>query len=481
VPQLPDISQFIEKIRANIGAGKFFQPNQPIYLSRAPGRLDLMGGNDDYTGGLVFETTIREATRVAAQARTDTRVRLFNPEMREQNWRELVEFSLEDLTRGATMRPLAEVRDFINADPKRQWIAYVLGALYLLKKEHADKITRGVSLFLESDVPLGKGVSSSAALEVAAMKAMAATYDLRVEGTPLALWTQWVENALAQSASGVMDQITVVLGDQDYFVPLICQPCQPEPLVRLPAPMRIWGIDSGVRHSVAGIEYEAARAATFMGYALICDWEKLPVQYDDAGALPRYTDPRWNGYLANLDLATYRARYENRLPEQLRGADFSAHYPTHLDPFTPVRPEVVYPVRACTRYAVEENYRAHLFVELLTNKREPLTPRTLTLLGELMYESHQGYTECGLGSGATDLIVNWVRAEGAANELYGAKITGGGAGGTVAILGTQRAESERAFQRVVARFREQIRRAPYIFEGSSVGADRFGIQALTPL
>jgi L-arabinokinase len=242
--------------------------------------------------------------------------------------------------------------------------------------------------------------------------------------------------------------------------------------------MRIWGIDSGVRHSVAGIEYEAARAATFMGYALICDWENLPVRYDDTGALPRYTDPRWNGYLANLDLATYRARYENRLPQQMLGADFSAKYSTHLDPFTPVRPQGVYPVRACMRYAVEENYRVNLFVELLTNKREPLTPRTLTLLGELMYEAHQGYTECGLGSGATDRLVNLVRAEGAAHELYGAKITGGGAGGTVAILGTQSVESERAFQRVVARFHEETGRTPYIFEGSSIGADQFGILEL---
>lgn len=476
--QLPDIIRFREKIRAHTGAEKFFRTGKTIFISRAPGRLDLMGGNDDYTGGLVFETTIREATRVAAQARDDTRVCLFNPQMREQNWNELVEFSLDDLTRGAAMRPLEEVRAFINADPRQQWIAYVLGALYLLKKEYPAQITRGVSLFLESEVPLGKGVSSSAALEVTAMKAIAATYDLLVEGVQLALWTQWVENAIAQSASGVMDQITVVLGDQDHFVPLICQPCQPEPLVRLPAPMRIWGVDSGVRHSVAGIEYEAARAATFMGYALICDWENLPVKYDDTGALPRYTDPRWNGYLANLDLATYRARYENRLPEQMRGVDFSAQYPVHLDPFTPVRPEIVYPVRACTRYAVEENYRVNLFVELLTNKHEPLMPRTLTLLGELMYEAHQGYTECGLGSEATDLLVNLARAEGATHELYGAKITGGGAGGTVAILGTHSTESECAFQRVITRFREKTGRVPFIFEGSSTGADRFGIVEL---
>lgn len=469
--QLPDIVQFIEKIRALTGADKFFRPSETIYISRAPGRLDLMGGNDDYTGGLVFETTIREATRVAVQRREDTRVRLLNPAVRDLGWSDLVEFSLADLD-----KPLDEIRAWVNADAARQWTAYVLGAFYLLRQKFPAQITRGVSLFLESDVPLGKGVSSSAALEVAPMKAVAHAFGIHVEGPQLALWCQWVENAIAQSASGVMDQITVVLGDADHFVPLLCQPCEPEPLVRLPEGLRIWGIDSGVQHAVSGIEYEAARAATFMGYRMLCDWENLPLTYDESGALPRWTEPRWNGYLANLTPSLYRARYDARLPEQTRGAEFSAKYPVHIDPFTPVRPDVVFPVRACVRYAVEENERVRLFVELLTNRRAALTPRTVTLLGELMYQAHQGYTECGLGSAATDSIVNLVRAEGAASGLYGAKITGGGAGGTVAVLGTP--EGEGAFQRVVAHFREQSGRAPYIFQGSSPGADHFGVLAL---
>ncbi len=95
-----------------------------------------------------------------------------------------------------------------------------------------------------------------------------------------------------------------------------------------------------------------------------------------------------------------------------------------------------------------------------------------------MYESHQGYTECGLGSDATDLIVRLVREEGVAHGLYGAKITGGGAGGAVAVLETQNAQAEEAFRRVVARFRERTGREPYIFEGSSPGADRFAITEL---
>ena len=69
------------------------------------------------------------------------------------------------------------------------------------------------------------------------------------------------------------------------------------------------------------------------------------------------------------------------------------------------------------------------------------------LLGELMYESHASYAACGLGSRGTDLIVDLVRAEGAAAGLYGARITGGGSGGTVAVIG--RSDASRAIARIV--------------------------------
>jgi L-arabinokinase len=94
-------------------------------------------------------------------------------------------------------------------------------------------------------------------------------------------------------------------------------------------------------------------------------------------------------------------------------------------------------------------------------------------MGDLMYQSHYSYTECGLGNEATDLLVDLVREEGSANGLYGAKVTGGGAGGTVAVLARQDAEG--AFRRVVERYAEIRRMNPYVFDGSSMGADRFGV------
>jgi L-arabinokinase len=306
------------------------------------------------------------------------------------------------------------------------------------------------------------------------MKACAAAYGIEAKGVQLAEWTQWVENVIALAASGIMDQFAVVMGDENAFTPMLCQTCIPYPLVRLPQGLRIWGIDSGVRHSVAGIEYEAARAATYMGYQLICEWEGLAVKREQLGVLERYSDPRWNGYLARLSPSLFRSLYEDKLPAQMGGAEFSSKHPEHYDPYTPVRPEVQYPVRAATRYAVEENFRVQLFFEILRSAVTPVPDSTLTVLGELMYGAHTGYSDCGLGSKETDLLVNMVRRQ-ADHDLFGAKITGGGAGGTVAILGKDTARAADSVARIVSEYRKQTGIEPFLFEGSSKGADAFGI------
>jgi L-arabinokinase len=468
----PDVEKFIAHLRS-LPVG-FFQTGKDIFINRTPGRLDLMGGNDDYTGGLVFETTIQEATFVAVQARPDRQVVIYNPAVKALGWDERVEFSLADLTDGGQVKPLESVRAWINSVETRAWCAYILGDVYYLLMKFPEKVRVGFNLYLESQVPLGKGVSSSAALEVAPMKAMSCMYGIQAQGIELASWTQWVEIALTQSACGIMDQLTVVMGDQEAFVPMLCQPCQPYPLVRLPHNLRLWGIDSGVRHTISGIEYESARAATFMGYRYLCEIEHLHPVLDEAGALPRYVDPLWDGYLANLTPALFREKYEERLPAQVSGVEFNRQYPTHLDPFTPVRPEVTYPLRAATRYAVEENWRVNLFYGLISSSDNLVGEHSGALLGELMYQAHVGYTDCGLGSAATDQIVAFVRQQ-REHGLLGAKITGGGAGGTVAVLGWNTAEAEQAFMSVVTKYRLASAIEPYIFQGSSAGADAFGV------
>ena len=464
------MSAFETTVSSLRGEDQFFSPARPVYISRAPGRLDLMGGNVDYTGGLVFQSTIKEATWAAAQLRNDRNIFFWNPQMSAEGWQERVEIELDELTTEEAVKSL------VNASAEIRWTSYVLGAFFLLQQRHPEKVQTGSSIYIESEVPLNKGVSSSAAVEVAVMKAAAACYGIDLHGIELAEACQWVENVIADSACGIMDQAASVLGDVDHVLPLLCQPCLPRALVKLPAGLRCWAIDSGVRHAVTGIEYEAARAAAFIGYRMICEWEGLPVEKDHSGRIPRYTDPRWNGFLSNVVPPIFRSKYELRLPETVTGAEIIAAGSIHPDPFTTVRPEVLYRVRACTRYAIEENQRIELFIELARGTTHQPSVAAFRQMGELMFQSHWSYTETGLGCEATDQLIELVRKHCGEDKLFGAKITGGGAGGVVAVLGS--ADGAAAFQKVVDEYAELRSFNPYVFEGSSIGADRFGIQVL---
>lgn len=459
---------FLNKIKGFKESNTFFASDGPIFVSRSPGRLDLMGGNDDYTGGLVFESTIRESTYTAAQLRQDQTIELNNKTVANAGWQGNLRFQWSELGNEEAVKTL------VNRTKDVRWTAYVLGNLYYLKMKFPGKVTSGIRLYMESTVPLNRGVSSSAAIEVSVMKASAAAYGIDLSGTELALACQWVENVIADSACGIMDQIAVVAGKEGYVLPLVCQPCQPEPLIKLPEELQIWGIDSGVSHQVSGIVYEAARAAAFMGYKMICDWEDLPVVVDRSSEIERYTDPRWNGYLANLSCSIFHEKYHDRLPVMTNRNEYLIRHQLHVDPFTPLKEDVEYYVKANTKYAVEENYRVNLFSELSRGASLSHSQRSFQLMGELMYQSHGAYTQCGLGSKATDLLVELCCTEGVGQGIFGAKITGGGAGGTVAILA--KVSAKPVVEKIFKTYQEAGFGDPYLFEGSSDGADEFGIR-----
>ena len=95
-----------------------------------------------------------------------------------------------------------------------------------------------------------------------------------------------------------------------------------------------------------------------------------------------------------------------------------------------------------------------------------------------MYESHASYSACGLGSDGTDRLVTLAREAGPARGIYGAKITGGGSGGTVALLADATAGD--VVRDIAHRYAEETGRHAYVFEGSSPGAGQIGTIRLDP-
>jgi galactokinase len=450
-----------------------FVPGSPICLARAPGRLDVMGGIADYSGSLVLQLPIREATCVVAQAAEpggDLRI-VSQPAEDDQPGRSftLPREELDALLVGT----YEEARERLGRDPASAWAAYVAGVLVVMARELGARFPRGLRVLVSSRVPEGKGVSSSAALEVAAMSAIAGVVAVTVEGVALAKLCQRVENYVVGAPCGIMDQMTSALGQSGELLALLCQPAEVQGFVPVPKGIGLWGIDSGIRHAVSGSDYTSVRTGAFMGYRIIAELAGLESAGRDEAGVLRFVDPAWKGYLANLSPGVFQREFAAKLPETMDGGAFLSRYGGTTDPVTRVDPGRTYAVHQPTAHPVYENARVRRFGELL---RTGASEEGLREMGELMYGSHGGYSACGLGSGGTDRLVELVREAGPAAGLYGAKITGGGSGGTVAVLGRAGAAAE--VEKVARRYGEETGHPVYVFSGSSPGACQFGVRVL---
>jgi L-arabinokinase len=168
--------------------------------------------------------------------------------------------------------PLEELpQDYAEARTlfRRSWAAYVAGAFVVLKREKGVVFRDGARMGIQSTVPEGKGVASSAALEVATMRAIDAAYELSLAPIEVALLSQKVENAVVGAPCGVMDQMTAVFGEKDRLLALLCQPAEIQANVEIPSELAFWGIDSGIAHQVTGADYGSVRVGAFMGYRML--------------------------------------------------------------------------------------------------------------------------------------------------------------------------------------------------------------------
>ncbi|HEX8072703.1 MAG TPA: hypothetical protein VF546_22335 [Pyrinomonadaceae bacterium] len=444
-----------------------FDGTRALYVSRAPGRLDLLGGIADYSGALVLELPTACATHVALQLQARRSLQIVSLPASRSDRPRLFEMSLSDFLDRDEPITYATAADYFGRE--RRWAAYVAGVFLVLMRERGCAFDRGARLLINSDVPEGKGVSSSAALEVATMQAVAAAYGLDVPARELAFLCQKVENLVACAPCGVMDQMTSACGARDELLALLCQPGELQGTIRLPAELAVWGVDSGVRHSVSGADYGTVRTAAFMGYRMIAAAARLPCRAAETAGHVHVEDAKWGGYLANISLEEFESAYAAHLPERMSGAEFLARYEGITDRVTSVSPARLYPVRQATLHPIAEHARVRRFAAGLQGW--PGAARAEEL-GALMYESHASYSACGLGSAGTDELVELVRAAGTAAGLYGAKITGGGSGGTVAVLG--RRDARAVVEEITAEYARRSGRTPLVLAGSSPGAARFG-------
>jgi L-arabinokinase len=179
------------------------------------------------------------------------------------------------------------------------------------------------------------------------------------------------------------------------------------------------------------------------------------------------------GYLANLDPDDYKAFFRPSVPRAMLGREFLDRYGPTIDPVTTIEPEIEYAIQQATDHHVLEARRVRRFAEFLDQAGDQHTSTrgsALDRAGHLMYASHQSYTmDAMLGALECDLLVDLIRKHERAG-FYGARITAGGSGGTVAVLSNASPTVDDSLAIILADYERSTGRKPELFVGSSPGA-----------
>ena len=253
----------------------------------APGRVNLIGEHTDYNGGLVLPFAIDRRTYCAAALRDDRMLRVRSATVGGESL-----ISIDDL----------------SPDSLSGWAAYALGVAWALGQSATGQTSdgeagadlsaaSGVDLYLTSDVPLGAGLSSSAAIECAVAVALNELWGLGLDRMALARAGRLAENVAVGAPTGIMDQCASLLGEADHAVFLDCstETAESVPLHLDREGLTVLVIDTHVRHEHATGGYGDRRASCERGAELL----NVPsLRFVSEGDLPRAR--------AALDEETYR-------------------------------------------------------------------------------------------------------------------------------------------------------------------------------
>ncbi len=487
--QISDLERLVQEDSADIFGPFGFQKGGQVIVTRAPARLDIMGGVADYCGANVFEMTLERIAVAACQAREDRHLRavtlgvgnqyLYQPTKPENDTgntvslgdkrvKQGVQISLDDFYADGALKTYAQIRELFNKDAQTAWSGYILGGFYaLLKEGKVERFPHGAAIVIKSDIPMGAGIASSAAIEVAALMAINKLYELNLGERDIAQVAQIVENRIIGAPCGIMDQVTSVSGKWGKILSIRCQP-SPSSVsdvpyeilegVSKPFYVSFVGVNTKSPRSTTSTAYIDARTAAFMGLTILQKALKLE-----------------ENYLCNFSVQEFHEQCAPLLPEQMRGAEFLEKYGATVDTVTHVEPRKVYPVRSRVQHPIYENERVKRFIAALKNAgKHPEHIRAyLRKAGALMYESNASYRDlAGLGSPEVDGLVDIAQKIGEPGGIYGAKITGGGGGGTVALLCYGLVT--KTLTQLLAAYKLAWGLDADIFRGSTAGAAEFG-------
>lgn len=219
----------------------------PAIWGRAPGRVDLMGSHTDYNLGYVTLMAIDRDTWMAARPRTDRRVRVAS-----LNLPGLCQFSLDDICHAE--------------DPASAWTEYVRGIARVL--QDAGRTLAGFDGLIHSTVPLGGGLSSSAALEMVTAVVFQQVSGFEMDGVEMARLGQQAENQFVGVSCGILDQISSVMGREGSALLLDCRELTSSE-VPIHADLQVVICDTRAERRLGGTEYAERRRQCEEGVRLL--------------------------------------------------------------------------------------------------------------------------------------------------------------------------------------------------------------------
>jgi galactokinase len=363
-----------------------FQSRYPGHprIFRAPGRVNLIGEHTDYNEGFVLPIAIDRGTAVAIAARPDRRLRIWS-----LNLEETAELDLDRLGSGR----------------RGTWLDYAEGVASALLSRGA--ILTGADIALKSDVSIGGGLASSAALEMALGFALLTVSGSRMSSVSLALAGQEAEHEHAGIHCGIMDQFVSVHALKDHAILLDCRSLEARQIPLRLEDYEVVICDSRVRHALASSEYNRRRRDCEAGIKLL------------GAAIP--------GIRALRDVPL---------------SEFEAN--------APALPE---PVRSRCRHVISEN-------ALTLKAADALSRGDLTEMGALMAASHRSLREdYEVSCRELDLLAERAQAQ---PGVLGSRMTGGGFGGcTVSLVEKRATDSFR--EAVSTEYRAKTDITPEIF------------------
>ncbi len=323
---------------------------------RAPGRVNLIGEHTDYNDGFVLPMAIEYETIVAAAVREDRKIRV-----RSVNLDEAGEIDL----------------DAPEIARRGSWLDFVEGVARILERRGAK--LRGVDLLIESSVPSGAGLSSSAALEISVGLALTESSASPIDKIQLALIGQAAEHEFVGAKVGIMDQYVSALGRRHHALLIDCRSLEATQIPFAAQDAAIVICDSKVKHELADSEYNTRRAQCEEGVELLKEF------------LPGITK------LRDVSVEDF-AKYESKLPETIK--------------------------KRC-RHVVMENERTISAAKALKNN-------DLAEFGRLMWLSHASLRDdYEVSCRELDLLVEVAQKS---RLVLGARMTGGGFGGSTVNL-----------------------------------------------